>query len=339
MAGLTRVSPGKIETRIGLAPSGGRRESVLLPFPVSRSLGGGFPRGAAASRVSCPQSQAPVPLPTRPRPDPGRGTAAKPERTRLTTPGSGTWRSWGRGGSGPIGHRCRPHPQAPWAARALKPWRRRHGPGACAGHRETNARPRGGRRAPLHPRWRKWAPPTAGSGLPALPTRDWSGSRHVMAARPIRFSPRFHASVTGLVGTQEPHPGGAPEQPERRKEGNSVENSSDCEHPCRTRCILGTVLIVYPINSSFTNKQTEEQRIKKPANVTRAVGCSIQASKHDGQIPHDPADTGPSCVSGNVSTGLDNLALLPIVPVTPGGIDLFLLLSASVITPGCCVLK
>lgn len=54
-------------------------------------------------------------------------------------------------------------------------------------------------------------PPTARSGLPALPTRDWSGSRHVTAAWPIRFSPRFHPSVAGLAGTQEPGRRGAPQ--------------------------------------------------------------------------------------------------------------------------------
>lgn len=40
-------------------------------------------------------------------------------------------------------------------------------------------------------------------------------------------------------------------------------------------------------------------------------------------------------VSGDVSTGFDSPALLPIVPVAPGGIDLFLLLSVWVIIPGC----
>lgn len=70
--------------------------------------------------------------------------------------------------------------------------------------------------------------------------------------------------------------------------------------------------------------------------LAQPVGCSVQALKHGGQtLPRDPAGTGPLRVSGDVSTGFDSPALLPIVPVTPGGIDLFLLLSVGVIIPGC----
>lgn len=70
--------------------------------------------------------------------------------------------------------------------------------------------------------------------------------------------------------------------------------------------------------------------------LAQPVGCSVQALKHGGQtLPRDPAGTGPLRVSGDVSTGFDSPALLPIVPVAPGGIDLFLLLSVWVIIPGC----
>lgn len=218
VSGLTRVAPGQIGTRTGLAPSGGRRDGVLLPVPVSRSLGGGFPRGGAAPHVSCSRSQAPAHLPTRPRPDPRWGTAGKPERTRLTTPGSGTRRSWGSR-SGPIGHRCRLHPGDPRAAQALRARWRRDGQGACALHEETRGRraedarllsippPHGQRRPPrpLHTR------------LVRQPTRDRSPANQVLASVP---------SVSGGLSwyPETRPPWGPPEQPERRKGGDGVEN-------------------------------------------------------------------------------------------------------------------
>lgn len=210
MADLTWVSPGKIGTRTGLAPSGGRRESVFLPLPEAWAGAFHVEGQLHACPAPSPKPQStlrPVPMQI---PDRAQQQSWSAHSQRCRAPGRG-----GAGGAGDqdpsatdagctLGAPGLHGGVATAKEPALYAGKLKGGRAEDAGLRSI---PPGGERAP----------PTAGSGLPALPTHDWSGSRHVTAARPIRFSPRFHPSVTGLVGTQEPHRRGAPGQPERRK--------------------------------------------------------------------------------------------------------------------------
>lgn len=123
VSGLTRVAPGQIGTRTGLAPSGGRRDGVLLPVPVSRSLGGGLSTWRGSSTRVLP-----------PVPSPGAPSDSSPSRPQMGNSGKAgahAANDAGLGDAAELGKQIRTHrPSMPAA-----PWR----PPGCAGAPSTVA--------------------------------------------------------------------------------------------------------------------------------------------------------------------------------------------------------